>query len=43
MVARMLGLDMPYDISVIGVDNYVNICENTSPTLTSVEPDFRRA
>ena len=43
MVARMLGLSMPYDLSVIGVDNYVNICENSSPTLTSVEPDFRRA
>ena len=43
VVARMLGLDLPHDLSVIGVDNYVNICENTSPTLTSVEPDFRRA
>lgn len=43
MVARMLELDMPYDLSVIGVDNYANVCENTYPTLTSVEPDFRRA
>ena len=43
MVARMLEMDMPYDLSVIGVDNYANVCENTSPTLTSVEPDFRRA
>ena len=42
-VARMLDLSVPYDLSVIGVDNYVNICEKTSPTLTSVEPDFRRA
>ena len=42
-VARMLNLSMPNDLSVIGVDNYVNVCENTSPTLTSVEPDFRRA
>ena len=42
-VARMLNLSMPYDLSVIGVDNYANVCENTSPTLTSVEPDFRRA
>lgn len=42
-VARMLNLSMPYDLSVIGVDNYANVCETTSPTLTSVEPDFRRA
>lgn len=42
-VASMLNLSMPHDLSVIGVDNYENICENTSPTLTSVEPDFRRA
>lgn len=42
-VAKMLNLSMPYDLSVIGVDNYAAICENTSPTLTSVEPDFRRA
>ena len=43
MVARMLNLSIPYDLSVIGVDNYVSVCEKTSPTLTSVEPDFRRA
>lgn len=42
-VARMLNISIPYDLSVIGVDNYANVCENTSPTLTSVEPDFRRA
>ena len=42
-VARMLNLSIPYDLSVTGVDNYVNVCEKTSPTLTSVEPDFRRA
>ena len=42
-VARMLDLSMPHDLSVIGVDNYANVCENTVPTLTSVEPDFHRA
>jgi len=42
-VARMLNLSMPQDLSVIGVDNYASVCETTSPTLTSVEPDFRRA
>ena len=39
----MLNLSMPQDLSVIGVDNYASVCETTSPTLTSVEPDFRRA
>ena len=39
----MLNLSLPHDLSVIGVDNYANVCETTSPTLTSVEPDFRRA
>ena len=43
MVASMLGLDMPHELSVIGVDNYPTICENTVPKLTSVEPDFRKA
>jgi len=43
MVAQMLNLSVPYDLSVIGVDNYAKICEKTTPTLTSVEPDFRRA
>lgn len=40
--ARMLDLAVPDELAVIGVDNYAAVCEHTSPTLTSIEPDFRR-
>ena len=36
------GLDVPEDLAVLGVDNYEPICENTTPSLSSVEPDFLR-
>lgn len=41
--ATRLGLKIPDDIALIGVDNDELVCENTSPTLTSVMPDFRAA
>ena len=41
--ARLLELSVPDDIAVIGVDNYVNICEGTIPTLSSIEPDYYNA
>ena len=31
---------VPDDIAVVGVDNNESICENTTPSLTSVRPDF---
>ena len=34
------GLDVPREIAVCGVDNFAQICEHTTPTLTSVQPDF---
>ena len=34
------GLAIPREIAVCGVDNFVPICERTTPTLTSVQPDF---
>ncbi len=37
------GLSVPDDISVVGVDNYAIICENTTPTLSSVAPDLAGA
>lgn len=37
---HLARLDIPGQIQVIGVDNDEMICENTSPTLTSIEPDF---
>ena len=38
-----VGLSVPDDISVVGVDNYAVICENTTPTLSSVAPDLTGA
>ena len=37
---HLAGLDIPEQIQIIGVDNDEMICENTSPTLTSIQPDF---
>jgi LacI family transcriptional regulator len=34
------GIDVPGDIAVVGVDNDVEICENTSVTLSSVAIDY---
>ena len=34
------GLQIPKDVSIIGVDDDETICENAEPTLTSVRPDF---
>jgi LacI family transcriptional regulator len=40
--AALEGFDIPGDIAVVGVDNYVPICEHVTPHLSSIEPDFRR-
>ena len=39
-VCRVCGLAVPEQIQVVGADNEEWICAHTSPTLTSVEPDF---
>ena len=36
-------LSIPDQIRIIGIDNDINLCENLSPTLTSIEPDFERS
>lgn len=41
--ASRVGLKMPEDIALVGVDNDELLCENTKPTLSSVMPDFRSA
>lgn len=38
--AESLHIKVPHELSVIGVDNAAEICENTTPTLSSVRPDF---
>ena len=39
-VCRAGGIAVPEQLQVVGADNEEWICEHTSPTLTSVEPDF---
>lgn len=41
--AGRVGLGIPEDIALVGVDNDELLCENTNPTLSSVMPDFRLA
>ena len=46
IVLRMLRdmrVKVPEDVAVVGIDNDPLICENTTPTLTSVAPDFERS
>lgn len=40
---RRLGLRIPEDFAVLGVDNDPTICENASPTLSSLALDFASA
>ncbi|BCM93483.1 xylose operon regulatory protein [Abditibacteriota bacterium] len=39
---RMLGVSVPDEISVVGVDNTETLCELCSPPLSSVMPDAER-
>ena len=41
-VATQIGLDVPNDLAVVGVDNDEILCESTRPTITSIQPDFQR-
>ena len=43
IACRELGVDIPHQVALIGIDNEELRCENLRPTLTSVEPDFVRA
>jgi LacI family transcriptional regulator len=36
---QLAGLDVPGDIALLGVDNEEILCENTVPTLSSIQPD----
>ena len=41
--ANRIGLKIPEDIALVGVDNDELLCENTKPTLSSVMPNFMAA
>lgn len=38
--ARAVGIAVPDELAVCSVDNDEEVCLNTMPTLTSIEPDF---
>lgn len=42
-VCQFLGVKVPEEIAVIGVDNDTTICENAFQAISSIEPDFRRS
>ena len=42
-VLRNMRVKVPEEIAVMGIDNDPLICENTTPTLTSVAPDFEKS
>jgi LacI family transcriptional regulator len=39
-ICRAVGIAVPEQIQIVGADNEQWICESTSPTLSSIEPDF---
>lgn len=39
-ICARMGISVPDDIAVLGVDDDEQICENTMPTLSSISPDF---
>lgn len=39
-ICGLLGISVPNDIAVLGVDNDEQICERLVPTLSSIAPDF---
>lgn len=41
--ANRMGLSIPNDLAVMGIDDEEIICENTRPTLSSIRPDFEDA
>jgi len=43
LAANELKISIPQDLSIISVDNDEGICENTTPTLSSIAPEFFQA
>ena len=41
--ARAVHLSIPHDLTVLGVDNNLAICEASNPTISSIQLDFERA
>lgn len=43
VACKRVRLNVPGQIGIVSVDNETIICENASPTISSIEPDFVRA
>ena len=37
---KKAGYAVPEQIAIVGIDNEESVCENSTPTLSSIEPDF---
>lgn len=42
-ICTSMGLNIPEDVSLLGIDDDTQTCEGTSPTITSIHPDFEMA
>lgn len=42
-VCTRLGMSMPDEVSLLGIDDDVTTCETASPTIASIHPDFEMA
>ena len=42
-LCKMLGIDVPGQIELIGIDNAYGFCERTEPTISSIRIDFETA
>jgi LacI family transcriptional regulator len=41
-ICAQQGMSVPDEVAVLGVDNDEAVCENATPTLSSIAPDFAR-
>lgn len=40
---RVAGLSIPEQVAIIGIDNELDLCESSRPTLTSIQPAFEQS
>lgn len=41
-VCREIGISIPQEIGILGVNNDPILCENSDPKISSIQPDFKR-
>ena len=41
-ICAQQGISVPDELAVVGVDNDEAVCENTTPSLSSIAPDFKQ-